>query len=93
VPVGIKHVQSLPISYTATFTNIEFEVEKYSWKITNDGDTHGIEKPKKPNHGMSAVRYGLSILSAPGTQYDPHQKERELVQATVTRRRLENNSR
>jgi hypothetical protein len=25
---------------------------------------------------MSAARYGLTTLAAPGTTYDPHQKER-----------------
>ena len=40
---------------------------------------------------MSAVRYGLTMLAGAGTTYDPHQKKRELVQVTVTRRRLSGN--
>jgi hypothetical protein len=52
------------------------------------GETVGVEDPTKPNHAMSATRYGLTILAGAGTIYDPHQKERELVQVTVTRRRL-----
>ena len=44
--------------------------------------------PKNANHAMSATRYGLTMLAGAGTTYDPYQKERELVQVTVTRRRL-----
>lgn len=91
VRVGIKHVQSLAISYTASSSNIEFEVENYSWKVTKDGDAQGIEDPKKPNHGMSAVRYGLTILVGPGTSYDPHRQEREGIEVSVTRRKLKQN--
>ena len=39
----------------------------------------------------SAVRYGLTMLAGAGTTYDPHQKQRELVQVTFTRRRLSGN--
>jgi hypothetical protein len=31
------------------------------------------------------------MLAGAGTTYDPHQKERELVQVTVTHRRLSKN--
>jgi hypothetical protein len=51
----------------------------------------GVEDPTKPNHAMSATRYGLTILAGVGTIYDPHQKESEPVQVTVTRRRLSKN--
>jgi hypothetical protein len=51
----------------------------------------GHEDPKTKNHTMSAVRYGLTMLAGAGTTYDPHQKEGELVQVTVTRRRLSGN--
>ena len=51
----------------------------------------GHEDPKKKNHTMSAVRYGFTMLAGAGTTYDLHQKERELVQVTVTRRRLSGN--
>jgi hypothetical protein len=40
---------------------------------------------------MSAAGYGLTMLAGAGRTYDPHQKERELVQVTVTRRRLSKN--
>jgi hypothetical protein len=36
---------------------------------------------------MSAVRYGFTMLAGAGTTYDLH----ELVQVTVTRRRLSGN--
>jgi phage terminase large subunit len=88
---GIKHVQSLPISYTSSSTNIAYESENYSWKIMKDGETIGVEDPKKPNHLMSAARYGLTTLAASGTTYDPHAKEREAVQVSVTRRKLQKN--
>ena len=84
---GIKYVQSLPISYTETSTNIHYEQENYSWKVTKDGEQAGIEDPKKPNHAMSAARYGLTMLAGAGTTYDPHQKEREVAYVTVTRRK------
>jgi phage terminase large subunit len=91
VRTGIKHVQAQPISYTRSSTNLHDEYENYSWKVTKDGDQQGMEDPKKANHAMSAVRYGLDILAAAGTTYDPHQKERESVQVTVTRRKLQKN--
>lgn len=71
VNFGIKHVQSLPISYTSSSTNIAYESENYLWKILKDGETVGVEDPKKPNYLMSAARYGLTVLAAPGRNYDP----------------------
>ena len=47
-------------------------------------------RPEKEPHHVSC-RYGLTMLAGAGTTYDPHQKERELVQVTVTRRRLSGN--
>jgi hypothetical protein len=91
VNFGIKHVQGLPISYTSSSTNLHDEYENYSWKVTKDGETAGIEDPKKKNHLMSAARYGLTMLAGAGTTYDPHQKEREMAQVTVTPRRLRQN--
>jgi phage terminase large subunit len=61
VRAGIKHVQSLRISYTSMSHNIEKEYDNYAWKITKDGDEVGIEDPKCENHLMSAIRYGLSM--------------------------------
>jgi len=84
-------VQGLPISYTRSSANLHDEYENYSWKVTKDGETASIEGPKKKNHLMSAARYGLTKLAGADTTYDPHQKERELVQVTVTRRRLSKN--
>ena len=55
-----------------------------------DGETVGVEDPKA-NHAMSATRYGLTMLAGAGTTYDTHQKERELVQVTVTHRRPSKN--
>jgi hypothetical protein len=63
VNFGIKHVQGLPISYTNSSTNLHDKYENYSWKVTKDGETAGIEDPKKKNHLMSAGRYGLTMLA------------------------------
>jgi phage terminase large subunit len=93
VHVGIEHVQGQPISYTRSSTNLHNEYENYSWKVTRDGETVGIGDPKKPNHAMSAVRYGLTELAAACTQHDPHQKERDAVQVTVTRKLQKNSAR
>jgi phage terminase large subunit len=80
VDFGIKHVQGLPISYTGRSTNLHREYENYAWKVSKDGETVGIEDPKCANHAMSAARYGLTILAAAGTTYDPRREEREKVQ-------------
>jgi hypothetical protein len=42
-----------------------------------DGDTVGIEDPKKKSHLMSEAPYALTMLAASGTMYDPHKKARE----------------
>ncbi len=68
VNFGIKHVQSLPISYTRGSQNVHAEYEDYSWRVMKDGETIGIEDPKKANHAMSAVRYALTILAATRTK-------------------------
>lgn len=65
VRYGIKHVQSLRISYTRRSVNIHKEYENYAWKINKDGDEVGIEDPKCANHAMSAVRYGLVTFVEP----------------------------
>lgn len=54
---GIKHVQGLRISYTATSRNLKAEYENYKWKEDRDGNNAGIEDPKCANHAMSASRY------------------------------------
>ena len=56
-----------------------------------DGETVGVGGSQEPEPAMSAARYGLTMLTGSGRTYDPHQKERELVQVTVTRRRLSKN--
>jgi phage terminase large subunit len=62
---GIKHVQSLKISYTKRSTNIKKEVENYAWKLNKEGENVGMEDPKCSNHLMSAGRYALSYLVQP----------------------------
>lgn len=62
VRFGIKHVQSLRISYTARSKNLKNEYENYAWKFSKDGDNVQIEDPKCDNHTMSALRYGLSYF-------------------------------
>lgn len=63
IKFGIKHVQALPISYTATSSNLKNEYENYAWKRTKDSveedDHQGIEDPNCENHLMSAARYFL----------------------------------
>lgn len=83
VVAGIKHVQGIKISYTASSTNLEAEYENYSWKRTKDSvedDDHlGIEDPACANHLMSAARYALTMFVKPSkeddyydTLYGPH---------------------
>lgn len=64
VNFGIKHVQALRISYTATSKHLKDEYENYAWKRSKDAveeeDHLGIEDPKCANHLMSAARYFLT---------------------------------
>lgn len=62
---GIKHVQSLRISYTARSSNIKKEYENYAWKINKDGEEVGVEDTKCANHLMSAGRYALNTFVKP----------------------------
>lgn len=77
VRFGIKHVQGLRISYTATSRNLEIEYETYVWKEDGEGNGLGIEDPKCSNHLMSGARYLLSELvkadAEPGKtkEFDP----------------------
>lgn len=91
VDFGIKHVQGLRISYTRSSTNLHAEYEDYSWKITKDGQTVGIEDPKKKNHLMTAARYGLTMLAGTGSVHDPHKLDRQRIEVSVTRQRLKKN--
>jgi hypothetical protein len=45
--------------------------EHKDWRYAKDGETAGIEDPKKKNHLMSAARYGLTMLAGAGSTYDP----------------------
>ena len=56
--------------------------------MSKERDT-GHEDPKKKHTCQPAD--GFTMLAGAGTTYDLHQKERELVQVTVTRRRLSGN--
>lgn len=62
---GIKHVQSLRISFTATSYNLKKEYENYAWKVNKDGEDVGVEDPKCANHLMSAGRYALNTFIKP----------------------------
>lgn len=85
VRAGIKHVQSLRLSFTDGSHNLAEEYDNYAWKVSKDGDIVGIEDPKCANHLMSATRYGLSM----STRYTVDEKKE--VQREVERtRRVEN---
>lgn len=65
VRFGIKHVQSLRISYTSRSTNLRTEYESYAWKFLKDGSELSVEDPKCENHLMSAIRYALMTFVKP----------------------------
>lgn len=79
---GIKHVQALPISYTATSKNLKTEYENYAWKRNKDSaeanDHLGIEDPACANHLMSAARYFLTEIVK--VDADPEADERREVE-------------
>lgn len=76
---GIKHVQALRVTYTATSKNLKDEYEGYAWKRhkdqTEENDHLGIEDPKCPNHLMSAARYFLTEMVK--ADADPEAEERQ----------------
>ena len=78
VNFGIKHVQSLRISYTARSKNLEHEYENYAWKRKKDqveeNDHLGMEDPACENHLMSAARYFLTEMVKANA--DPEAEER-----------------
>jgi len=43
------------------------------------------------NDAMSVARYGLSMLAGHEVVSDPHRSERESIEASVTRQKLEKN--
>lgn len=79
VNFGIKHVQSLPISYTASSANLKREYQSYAWKrnkdSVEDNDHLGIEDPGCDNHLMSAARYFLSEMVK--SDADPEAEDRK----------------
>ena len=92
VDFGIRHVQSLPISYTKRSMNIKTEVDNYAWLIDKrTGENRGIEDSKCANHLMCAARYLLTTLVPPGAIYDPAKPECQRVEVSVTRRKLTKN--
>lgn len=87
VTFGIKHVQALPISYTATSANLKYEYENYAWKrnkhsVTTE-DHLGIEDPNCPNHLMSGARYFLTDMVK--ADADPEADIRRAGNIAVTR--------
>jgi len=60
-------------------------------KAAFTGRIRGIEDPNCLNHLMSAGRYLLTMLAPQNSVYDPHKRERESAQVTVTRRKLTQN--
>jgi phage terminase large subunit len=79
VDFGIKHVQGLRISYTATSANLEKEYESYAWKEDKEGNQIGVEDPKCANHLMSAARYFLTAMVK--SDADPDREERKKQEA------------
>jgi phage terminase large subunit len=79
VNFGIKHVQGLRISYTATSKNLKEEYENYAWKRRKDqveeNDHLGVEDPNCENHAMSAVRYFMMEMVKANA--DPEAEMRE----------------
>lgn len=79
VNFGIKHVQGLRISYTASSKNLKEEYENYAWKRRKDqveeNDHLGVEDPNCENHAMSAVRYFMMEMVKANA--DPEAEERE----------------
>lgn len=87
VNFGIKHVQSLKVSYTKRSKRIKAEVENYAWKRTKDSvdeDEHlGIEDPACANHLMSAFRYfAMEMIKADA---DPEAEDRRRIEVVRAR--------
>lgn len=94
VDFGIKHVQALPISYTATSKWLKEEYENYAWKrkkaSVEEDDHLGIEDPGCANHAMSAARYFLTEMVKANADPEAEARERERARRDVsgTRQRL-----
>lgn len=84
VKFGIKHVQGLRISYTASSIHLENEYENYAWKEDKDGADLKIEDPKCANHAMSAIRYFMTEMVK--SDADPEREEREQLTVEIHRR-------
>jgi hypothetical protein len=82
VNFGIKHVQSLRISYTARSKNLKNEYENYAWKCRKEHveeDNHlGIENPSCANHAMSAARYFLTEMVKANADPEADARESQL---------------
>jgi len=97
VMFGIKHVQALRISYTATSKNLKDEYESYAWKrnksAVEEDDHLGMEDPKCANHSMSAARYFLTemVKANADPEAEARLRERAARQVAVTKERLTQN--
>jgi phage terminase large subunit len=97
VKFGIKHVQALRISYTATSANLKNEYENYAWKRVkgqSEEDEHlSIEDPSCDNHLMSAARYFLMemVKANADPEAEARQQERDRVSVAVVRQKLTQN--
>jgi phage terminase large subunit len=81
VDFGIKHVQALRVSYTATSKNLKDEYESYAWKrnkgAVEEDDHNGIEDTKCANHLMSAARYFLTEMVKANADPEAEARQRE----------------
>lgn len=95
VNFGIKHVQALRISYTATSKNLKNEYENYAWKRQKDAveenDHLGIEDPNCANHLMSAARYFLTEMVK--ADADPQAEERREAEMYYQRHQVTHQAR
>lgn len=62
VDYGIRHVQSLRISYTSRSINLKREYENYVWKFNKENESMQVPNPSCADHLLDAARYCLSML-------------------------------
>jgi phage terminase large subunit len=74
---GIRHVQSLKISYTTQSTNLKREYENYAWLRTKDGDEKSVPNPQCPDHLLDSARYFLTKMIKANA--DPDALERQMM--------------
>ena len=95
VEYGIKHVQGLPVSYTANSTNLKREALNYAWFIDKDGINRYVPDPKSiyhfGDHLLDATRYYFMKMIKAGANPDAdervrmtseHQQKKHVQQAT-----------